>query len=217
MGAVSATEIEQEGKRKVERDTAATVLSRRQVAAIGGLLLAIACQAAFWGWRTSLITVTAAAEAFYFAFVGFKVILAVASYLPARRGLGVLPSLDDPDLPTFTILLPNVKEKAHVLRALLESMANMEYPAEKLQVMLLVEHWDQGTLQLFGAGPADSAGDPDAGQGGDDDEHVGDGERIELRAQRGSVRLRPGRARDQTRGVRLRPPPGVGRVHGDFR
>ena len=80
MGAESTTGIEQEGKRKVERDTAATVLSRRQVAAICVLLLAIACEAAFWGWRTSLITVTAAFEAFYFVFVGFKVILAVASY-----------------------------------------------------------------------------------------------------------------------------------------
>jgi glycosyltransferase XagB len=72
--------------------------------------------------------------------------------------------VDDPDLPTFTIFLPNVKEKPHVLRALLESMAALEYPAEKLQIMLLVEHWDKGTLQLFGADPGGSSASAYSGE-----------------------------------------------------
>jgi cellulose synthase/poly-beta-1,6-N-acetylglucosamine synthase-like glycosyltransferase len=152
--------------RVVVRDTAATVLSRAQVAAICVALAGSGCEAAVWGWHASLTTLTAICEAFYLIFVGFKVLLAVASYLPSRRGMGVLPSPDDPDLPTFTILLPNVKEKTHVLRALLESMANLEYPAEKLQVVLLAESWDERTLRLFGAeglgddGPAGSGGHP---------------------------------------------------------
>jgi cellulose synthase/poly-beta-1,6-N-acetylglucosamine synthase-like glycosyltransferase len=132
------------------------VLSRRQIAVLCAVLLAVACETAIWGWRTSLITIIAACEVFYFVFVGFKAILAVASYLPSLSGHGDLPSADDPDLPTFTILLPNVKEKAHVLRALLESMAALAYPADKLQILLLVEYWDEGTLQLLQTEAADS-------------------------------------------------------------
>jgi cellulose synthase/poly-beta-1,6-N-acetylglucosamine synthase-like glycosyltransferase len=159
--------------RAVKRNTAAIVLSRRQIAVLCAVLLAVAAETAVWGWHAGLITVIAGFELFYFFFVGFKAILAVASYLPARGGQGELPSEDDPDLPTFTILLPNVKEKAHVLRALLESMAGLAYPAEKLQVMLLVEHWDKGTLQLFRTEAADSAKSPGSAEGGD-------AERIEL-------------------------------------
>jgi glycosyltransferase XagB len=149
----------------VTRDTAARVLSRMQVAFIVTFVLVVIAQATVWGWRGGLVTLTAACEVFYLAFVGFKVVLAVASYLPPPGAKGVLPAADDPDLPTFTILLPNVKEKPHVLRALLESMAALHYPAAKLQVMLLVEHWDKETLQLFGTVRGDSP----------------DGERIELR------------------------------------
>jgi cellulose synthase/poly-beta-1,6-N-acetylglucosamine synthase-like glycosyltransferase len=154
---LNSTTGDRRRRRPVKRDTAAVVLSRRQQVFIAVAVLAITCQAIFWGWRDSVITLTALAEAFYFVFVGFKVILAVASFLPVSTGRGTLPSRDDPTLPTFTIFLPNVKEKPHVLRALMESMASLEYPAEKLQVMPLVEHWDKKSLQLFGVEPG---GDP---------------------------------------------------------
>jgi cellulose synthase/poly-beta-1,6-N-acetylglucosamine synthase-like glycosyltransferase len=146
---------------QVNRNTAAVVLSRPQQAAIAVVVIAVGWQSAVWGWRDSVITLAALCEAFYFVFVGFKVVLAVASYLPSTTGRGALPSVDDPGLPTFTIFLPNVKEKPHVLRALLESMAAMEYPADKLQVMLLVEHWDSDTLALFGMNSPDQPDHPE--------------------------------------------------------
>jgi cellulose synthase/poly-beta-1,6-N-acetylglucosamine synthase-like glycosyltransferase len=136
--------------RAAERGTAATVLSRPQITLLAVLMLGLGFQAYRWGWHDSLITIVAACEIFYFIFVGFKIVLAVASYVPSQGGNGSLPSVHDPDLPTFTILLPNVKEKFHVLRALLESIADLEYPKEKLQVLLLVEHWDTGTQQMLG-------------------------------------------------------------------
>jgi cellulose synthase/poly-beta-1,6-N-acetylglucosamine synthase-like glycosyltransferase len=37
-----------------------------------------------------------------------------------------------------------------VLRALLQAMAGLRYPASRLQVLLLVEHWDVATQALFG-------------------------------------------------------------------
>jgi cellulose synthase/poly-beta-1,6-N-acetylglucosamine synthase-like glycosyltransferase len=136
---------------RVDRDTAATVLSAPQAAVLGVLALGLGFQTYRWGWRDSTMTVVAACEVFYLVFVSFKVMLAIASYLTPPGGRsGQLPGVDDPDLPVFTILLPNVKEKRHVLRALLESMAGLQYPKDKLQVLLLVEHWDIATQQMFG-------------------------------------------------------------------
>src|SRR5260370_279551 len=135
----------------VDRDTAATVLSAPQAAALCTLAVGLGFEDYLWGWRDGLVTLVAACEAFYLVFVSFKIILAIASYLaPASSPGPRLPDVDDPDLPVFTILLPNVKEKRHVLRALLESMAGLQYPKDKLQVLLLVEHWDIATQQMFG-------------------------------------------------------------------
>jgi cellulose synthase/poly-beta-1,6-N-acetylglucosamine synthase-like glycosyltransferase len=137
--------------RRVRRDTAATVLSVPQAAVLGTFALTVGFQAYLWGWRDSLVTLVAACEVFYLVFVTFKVILAMASYLTPPGSPGAqIPSVNDPDLPVFTILLPNVKEKRHVLRALLASMEALQYPKDKLQVLLLVEHWDVPTQQLFG-------------------------------------------------------------------
>jgi cellulose synthase/poly-beta-1,6-N-acetylglucosamine synthase-like glycosyltransferase len=135
----------------VKRDTAATVFSWQQTAVLVALAAALGIVAYGWGWHTSLITVVAACEIFYFAFVGFKIILSVASYTDPGSRPRELPSVDDPGLPVFTILLPNAKEKLHVLRALLESMADMQYPKDKLQILLLVEHWDTQTQRMLTA------------------------------------------------------------------
>lgn len=136
------------------RDTAATVLSLRQRAIVAALLLALALQAIIWDWHDSLLTIVAACETFYLIFVGFKVLLAVASYMTPSGGGGALPDLDDPRLPTFTILLPNVKEKRHVLRALLQAMSDMEYPKDRMEILLLIEHWDTETRKMLGLEPA---------------------------------------------------------------
>src|SRR5579859_1624673 len=138
-------------RNRVDRDTAATVLSAPQAAALCTLAVGLGFEAYLWGWRDSLVTLAAACEGVYLVFVSFKIILAIASYLaPASSRGAQLPDVDDPGLPVFTILLPNVKEKRHVLRALLESIAGLQYPKDKLQVLLLVEHWDIATQQIFG-------------------------------------------------------------------
>ena len=126
--------------------------------ALALVITVLAFQAAWWNWRDTLVTIAAACEIFYVVFVCFKLLLVVASYLPARASGGTLPDVDDPDLPTFTILLPNVREKPHTLRALLESLAAMRYPHDKLQLLLLVEHWDSATQDLFRDSTAPSAG-----------------------------------------------------------
>ena len=135
------------------RDTAATVLSRSQFAVLAALAVALAFEGLRWGWHDSLVTVVAVCIVFYFAFISFKILLNIASY-PADRGvIGTLPEIDDDDLPTFTVLLPNVNEKRHVLLALIESMSRLQYPKDKLQVLLLVEHWDEETQKMLGVKP----------------------------------------------------------------
>ena len=92
--------------RPVLRDTAATVLSRSQLAVIALVVMALVAQALVWGAHSALVTLAAVCEAFYFAFVGFKVLLAVASYLPGRRVIGVrLPLLQG---VTFTAVSPMI-------------------------------------------------------------------------------------------------------------
>jgi cellulose synthase/poly-beta-1,6-N-acetylglucosamine synthase-like glycosyltransferase len=131
------------------------VLSPPQVAVVAVIVVALGFQAIRWGWRDTLVTLIAVCEAFYFVFVGFKILLAVASYLTPAARVGALPDEDDPELPVFTVLLPTVKEKPHVLRALMEALDGLRYPKDKLQVLVLAEHWDEPTLRLFGetAGP----------------------------------------------------------------
>jgi len=51
----------------------------------------------------------------------------------------------DSELPFYTILLPVYKE-ASVIIKLIENLARMDYPASRLEVLLLVEEDDQDTL-----------------------------------------------------------------------
>ncbi|ACU54853.1 General secretory system II protein E domain protein [Acidimicrobium ferrooxidans DSM 10331] len=67
----------------------------------------------------------------------------------AFRGAGVpwvVPErlLDDADLPTYTILVPLYREAA-VVPALMTSLANLDYPPEKLEALVLVEADDDAT------------------------------------------------------------------------
>lgn len=53
--------------------------------------------------------------------------------------------MQDADLPTYTVLVPLYRE-ARVVPALLAHLASLDYPASKLEVLLLVEEDDHETL-----------------------------------------------------------------------
>jgi len=57
-----------------------------------------------------------------------------------------LQALDDSQLPIYTILIPVFREK-EVLPVLLQSIKELDYPASKLDVKLLLEEVDQETRQ----------------------------------------------------------------------
>lgn len=56
-----------------------------------------------------------------------------------------LRSLNERELPVYTILLPVYKEKLSTLRALFEALDNLDYPKHKLDGILLVEADDEQT------------------------------------------------------------------------
>jgi cellulose synthase/poly-beta-1,6-N-acetylglucosamine synthase-like glycosyltransferase len=105
-------------------------------------LLAIAVAAAF-GPILLLKAGVGLAIAFYIVFVGFKFIVwcaAAKSKEPQYR----LPAEDDPDLPRYTILVPLFGE-ANIIGELVKSLSCLRYPAEKLQILLLLEKDDHET------------------------------------------------------------------------
>jgi cellulose synthase/poly-beta-1,6-N-acetylglucosamine synthase-like glycosyltransferase len=124
-------------------ETAARLLSSGQkVAAAVSFLLAVAVAAAF-GPYVLLEVAVAFGIAFYIVFVGFKCIVWYAAAKSADPQYD-LPADDDPDLPRYTILVPLHRE-ANVLGELVRALSGLRYPAEKLQILLLLEKDDLET------------------------------------------------------------------------
>lgn len=100
-------------------------------------------------WRTSLIVVLAILTLVYFADLLFNLFLIYRSFTKDPE-LDVsedeLKLVDRSTLPMYTILCPLYKE-ALVLPQFLKSMEQLDYPHEKLQVMLLLEEDDKETIK----------------------------------------------------------------------
>lgn len=68
--------------------------------------------------------------------------LCAAHHHPPARPVPRL--LDDAELPTYTVLIPLFRE-SRVLGQLLQALARLDYPADKLDIKLLVEEADEET------------------------------------------------------------------------
>jgi cellulose synthase/poly-beta-1,6-N-acetylglucosamine synthase-like glycosyltransferase len=62
------------------------------------------------------------------------------------------PSIDDASLPTYSILVPLFRE-ANVVPDLLEALAKIDYPAAKLEILLIVEGVDADTRAALATTP----------------------------------------------------------------
>jgi cellulose synthase/poly-beta-1,6-N-acetylglucosamine synthase-like glycosyltransferase len=137
------------------------VVSARRLLSVGqrrGLLVVlVVVVASFVLWP--LATATAIASfitALYLSMVVYRIVLFVRS----TKSDVVLTVSDEearavPDhgLPTYTLLIPAYKEP-EVIRLLLENIGRIEYPADRLEVMVLVEADDVETIEaLKGADP----------------------------------------------------------------
>ncbi|MGC9316646.1 MAG: glycosyltransferase [Armatimonadota bacterium] len=97
---------------------------------------------------STLIAVNGALIVFYVVHSGYKFYLVWASLeqpvlLSATDD--ELRQADDASLPTYTVLIPLYREAA-VLERLVEGLRRLDYPPEKLDVMLLLEEDDAETI-----------------------------------------------------------------------
>jgi len=128
--------------------SAAVTLTGRQCLKYQAL---IAAAAVFYlyDWKVFLAALLFAAAAFYAAVAGYKLLTLLLSMVldPALRvapaELAALEA-DSAALPVYTVLLPLYHEP-RVARRLMEAMRNLDYPADRLDIKLLLEEDDADT------------------------------------------------------------------------
>jgi cellulose synthase/poly-beta-1,6-N-acetylglucosamine synthase-like glycosyltransferase len=133
--------------------SARTLLSRGQAvtltaiftvaAAALGVRLATGLGPSPAAWATVAV---GASTVIYVAVIAFRLLLVVAAQeAPVMRfSRDQLRAVSATDLPVYTILVPLYRE-AKVLPALLAKLSALDYPAERLQVLLLIEADDEVT------------------------------------------------------------------------
>lgn len=139
----------------IARSTATLLTRRPEQSAASGLtwtqkaiaLLAVAAVAAGLavspGWTLSLLV--ASANVVFLAAILLKLLACLAG-LGSRVGSAPPPPrVPDGDLPTYTVLVPVYRE-ANVIGELLANLAALDYPAEKLEVLVLLESDDHATI-----------------------------------------------------------------------
>ncbi len=129
-------------------ECANVTLSPAQVA--GGVLLVLAI---LLGLLFAFIPTLIAINAF---FIAFYILQSVYKFVLVSRSLGrqaevpvspeEIAALCDDELPTYTVLIPLYREAA-VLPKLVRGLCELDYPASKLQIQLLLEANDRETIE----------------------------------------------------------------------
>ena len=115
---------------------------------------------------TAVVAIFFAANAAFYVFVMFKTYLGLRTPMKVMRAVdwqrvlrverrragvpvplgGDAVHLDESALPSYTILVPVYRE-ANIIGKLVGNLGRLEYPASKLQVLLLLEEDDHETIQ----------------------------------------------------------------------
>ncbi len=116
--------------------------------AAGLVLLAAVIAALVWRPIPTLVVLNALAIVFYVVHSAYKFLLVGLSLeRPMLHDAteDEIAAVPDHALPTYTLLIPLYREAA-VLGRLVEGLQRMDYPADKLDVMLLLEEDDEETI-----------------------------------------------------------------------
>jgi cellulose synthase/poly-beta-1,6-N-acetylglucosamine synthase-like glycosyltransferase len=127
---------------RIPTPNAATVLSRGQVVTL--VVAALLLVAALWlnAHRTILI-LNVAFIVFYLAFCHYRLVLEFLSLHTARQPFD--PAAVPPGgWPSYTILVPLYREETAV-PGLMAHLRRLDYPADRIQILLLVEEDDRQT------------------------------------------------------------------------
>jgi cellulose synthase/poly-beta-1,6-N-acetylglucosamine synthase-like glycosyltransferase len=121
-------------------------LTRGQRVALAGTGLAIAAGLA-WDPLLTAIALCVVANVAFLAAVGFKLLTALAGWRTVRRGVvAAAARIPDDELPVYTVLVPVFRE-ANIVGGLVRHLRELDYPQEKLEILLLMEEEDDETLE----------------------------------------------------------------------
>jgi glycosyltransferase XagB len=161
-GADGPPKVAPRGRRRARTETAARLLSSRQKL-LGILLLAGVVAGALCAPRLTATLLVGFCIFFYVLIAGLRiVIMAAGRAYRAPRRVTVRP--EDPGLPSYAVLLP-VHKEANMLRHLVTRINKLEYPRERLHVLLLIESDDDETLDAARVIGLRFDGDPEDGRG----------------------------------------------------
>lgn len=128
------------------------VLSRAQQVSAVLVLLAAVVLGVIWPLQ-SLIVVIAIASAIFFASTLFKFAIALLGSrydLVTHVAPADVAAARDEDLPIYTLLVPVFRE-ARIVGRLVENLGRLDYPVDKLEVLILVEEEDDETRDAIAA------------------------------------------------------------------
>jgi hypothetical protein len=133
---------------RVPEESASRVLTRPQAVVLAGTGVALLALLVLSG-QTTLVMLFLLFNVFYAGNVGFKVAAIAAGVIRLRgravRGTPEPPAISDRDLPMYTILVPAFGE-ANVIADLIGHLSAVDYPADRLEVILLLEEVDRETI-----------------------------------------------------------------------
>ncbi len=132
---------------RLPEESASRVFTPAQIAVGYGLLLLLLWGLASAPWTTLTILVLLI-NLFYVASILFKLLLSLVGSADRFHQITdeEVAALDDRSLPIYTILVPVYKEP-EVMPILINSLSKLDYPHERLDVLILLEENDQATIE----------------------------------------------------------------------
>jgi cellulose synthase/poly-beta-1,6-N-acetylglucosamine synthase-like glycosyltransferase len=134
-------------RRNGDQSARHVVIARQKVALVAVLCALVIAFA--WAPLGTLVVLTASGSLAFLASVTFKFVVCLVG-ARRERDEGVtaaeVAALRDDELPMYTVLVPVYRE-ANVVADLLENLGSIDYPSEKLEILLLLEEDDVETIE----------------------------------------------------------------------
>ncbi len=135
--------------------SARSLVTRRQRNVLLGLLVVLVIGAVLDVQATVIVLVALTTVAYLVAVVYRAYLFTRSSKVDALEIVTETEALTVPDseLPSYTILIPAYRE-ASVITKLIENLTQLDYPTDRLEVLILVEGDDEETLDAFARCPS---------------------------------------------------------------
>jgi cellulose synthase/poly-beta-1,6-N-acetylglucosamine synthase-like glycosyltransferase len=140
----------------VRRSTGELMARRPDLSAAGGwsrgqkrtvgVLGALAVIGLLAQWQLTVALFVVVANFIFLAAVLFKLVACLVGVVAGARVTEAAAERDDTRLPHYTVLVPVYRE-ANVIGELMGNLGRLDYPAEKLEVLVLLESDDTETIE----------------------------------------------------------------------